>query len=164
MEEKRNDLFENEINEKDETIKHEECAEDEEVDVFESRYTLGDHSWYADDFENMVKNSVPKSKALSLYRPKEKKLKKLLKKPVFAAVISSFLTCVLCLGVFSLAVMPQIKRNQMYGSVLPQSSSETKTMEVSLADKIVINGDAVWFAGEIITNEVFSVWYWVLRR
>ena len=44
------------------------------------------------------------------------------------------------------------------------NSSETKTREVSWADKIVINGDAVWFTGEIITNEVFSVWYWVLRR
>lgn len=65
------------------------------------------HSWFCDDFETAHKNRVPDSRALSLYRPKEKgKLKKMFKKPVVAAVISSLVTCALCLSAFALFFEP----------------------------------------------------------
>ncbi len=77
-------------------------------------------NWFADDFETTVRNSVPKNRALSIYRPKEKKMRKVFKNPVFTAVISSVLTCVVCFGLFAANYRP----NGGYyaqGSVLPSA-------------------------------------------
>ncbi len=62
---------------------------------------IDDLLWFADDFEEEFKRSVPEHRSLALYQPKPKRFKKLFKSPVFAAVISSVLTCCLCLGIFS---------------------------------------------------------------
>jgi serine protease Do len=75
------------------------------------------HNWHADDFETTVRNSVPKSHALSIYRPKEKKFRKLLKRPVFAAVLSSVVTSVFCFGLFAATYKPEAPQ-----SVLPPST------------------------------------------
>lgn len=81
-------------------------------------------NWYADDFENTVRNAVPKDKAILVYRPKEKKFRKLFRHPAFVAVLSSVVTCVFCLGIFAATYKPPV-----VGSVLPQaSSSQTETM------------------------------------
>lgn len=64
--------------------------------------------WFTDDFEQAAKNRVPDSRALSIYRPKEKgKFKKFLKSPAFTAIVSSVLTCAICMSAFSIAFKPQ---------------------------------------------------------
>ncbi len=116
----RKDFFEKEeLNHNSYTKENDDNKlEGEEIKVCESKYTVGDRGWFADDFEQGVRNAVPKNRAISIYRPKEKKFRKFLKRPVVAAVISSVLTCFLCFMVFSLAILPEPKDN---GSVLPQT-------------------------------------------
>lgn len=70
--------------------------------------------WFSDDFEEHFTRSVPRHRALSVYCPKEKKLRRLFKHPVFAAVVSSLVTCALCLGIFSAVYKPDMNQ-----SVLP---------------------------------------------
>ncbi len=80
--------------------------------------------WYADDFEKTVRNSVPKSRAISIYRPKEKKFRKLLNKPAFVAMLSSVVTCAVCFAIFAATYKPAI-----VGSVLPPpSASQSEQM------------------------------------
>ncbi len=67
-------------------------TEDEDID---------DLLWFADDFEEEFKRSVPEHRSLAVYQPKPKRFSKLFKSPIFAAVVSSLLTCCLCLGLFS---------------------------------------------------------------
>ena len=90
--------------------------------------------WYADDFEKTVRNSVPKSRAISIYRPKEKKFRKLLQKPAFVAMISSVITCAFCFAIFAATYKPAIQ-----GSVLPPPAT-------SQAEQMTANG-----TGEIKT-------------
>ncbi|MBP3337473.1 MAG: trypsin-like peptidase domain-containing protein [Clostridia bacterium] len=64
--------------------------------------------WFTDDFEQAAKNRVPDSHALSIYRPKEKgKFKKFLKRPAVTAIVSSVLTCAICMSAFAIAFKPQ---------------------------------------------------------
>lgn len=78
------------------------------------------HDWFTDDFEDTVHNAVPKDKAISVYFPREKKFRKLLRNPVFAAVLSSVVTCVFCLSIFAAVYKPPV-----VGSVLPPVSSDS---------------------------------------
>ncbi|MBE7039270.1 MAG: trypsin-like serine protease [Ruminococcaceae bacterium] len=97
-----------------------DSVENEEIKIYESKYTVGEGGWFPDDFEDVVRNAVPKDRAISIYRPKEKKFRKLIKSPLFAAVLSSVITCILCLTVFTLAMIPVLKDED---SVLPQTQS-----------------------------------------
>ncbi|MBE7010198.1 MAG: trypsin-like serine protease [Ruminococcaceae bacterium] len=74
--------------------------------------------WYRDDYETAVKNAVPKDKAISLYVPKVKRHRLFFRNPAVVAVISSLLTCALCLGVFSISM--SAKKTT---PLLPQSHS-----------------------------------------
>ena len=76
--------------------------------------------WYSDDFEQAVKNSVPKHKALSLYKPRIKRSRLFFKHPVTAAVLSSLITCAICLSIFAFALMSN-------RSTLPSASPLTQT-------------------------------------
>lgn len=134
MNDERNNFFENDsdVNNSENlenTENRENCPNDDDVKVYESRYTVGEREWFSDDFEETVKNSVPEDKAISIYKPKQKKAKKFFKSPVFAAVISSLLTCAVCLGVFAFVFVS--KANDSKGYILPPSTngnSETKQM------------------------------------
>lgn len=84
--------------------------------------TKNNTKWFSDDFETQVKNAVPKHCSLAIYKPKPKRLRKFLKSPVFAAVVSSLVTCCLCLGLFAAIYQPPVS----YGSVLPQSGSASR--------------------------------------
>ncbi len=81
----------------------------------------GEHSaqWFTDDFEASFTKSVPHYRALTLYRPRPKRLRKLFKSPVFVAVVSSVVTCFLCMGIF-LSCYPFVPQSD---SVLPPSGS-----------------------------------------
>ncbi|MGN1059670.1 MAG: hypothetical protein ACI4QW_04490, partial [Clostridia bacterium] len=57
--------------------------------------------WYSDDFEQSVKNAVPKARAMSVYTPRVKRSRLFFRQPVVAAVISSLVTCGICLGAFA---------------------------------------------------------------
>ena len=61
----------------------------------------GTVNWHADEFEAQFKQQAPKPQSLAVYRPKPKRVRKLFKSSIFAAVISSLITCCLCLGIFS---------------------------------------------------------------
>lgn len=72
--------------------------------------------WFADDFEEPFKRAVPRHCSLIPYRPKPKRIRKLLHNPVFAAVLSSLVTCAVCLGIFAASYQPSA-----VDSVLPAS-------------------------------------------
>lgn len=74
-------------------------------------------SWFTDDFEESFRRAVPRHRSLIPYRPKPKRTYRLLRNPILAAVVSSLLTCCICLAVFSTVYRPE----NAGGSVLPQS-------------------------------------------
>lgn len=115
----------------------EENMNDDEVTVFESSYTVGDREWFSDDFEDTVRNAVPKERAISIYKPKVKKSKKFFKSPFFAAVISSLLTCVICLGTFVI-VVKNTQQSESNGSVLPP---QTHTSSLKSVVNTMQNGE-----------------------
>lgn len=138
MDEKKDNLFENEkLNEV--TSEPDIQNKDEDINIYESKYTVDSHGWYSDDFENTVKNCVPKNRALSVYKPKEKKFKNFMKNPVVAAVISSLCTCAIALGAFAFAFTPK-PVNQ--GSAIPQTGStqDNVTKQMSVQDSSAISG------------------------
>ena len=88
-----------------------DCMPEQEVEQVDSPC-----NWFADDFEESFRRAVPRHRSLAPYKPKPKRMRRLFCNPVFAAVISSLITCCICLGVFSAAYRP----NVTVGSVLPQ--------------------------------------------
>lgn len=97
----------------EETVGFEQVVTGDSANPFER-----DRNWFADDFETTVRNSVPKRRALSIYKPKVKKTRRLFMHPVFAAVTSSILTCAVCLGIFASVYRPQANGG-FSGAVLP---------------------------------------------
>ncbi|MBR2500205.1 MAG: trypsin-like peptidase domain-containing protein [Clostridia bacterium] len=136
MSEDRKDLFENDMKKEAQGYSEnpETISDDSDVNIYESKYTVGDREWFSDDFEETVKNAVPEDKAISIYKPKQKKIRKFAKSPVFAAVISSVLTCAICLSIFALAYKPA--SNTLNGYILPPASQENaaKPMVSSTSD------------------------------
>lgn len=65
--------------------------------------------WYSDDFETAVKNAVPRDKSIEVYVPRVKRSHLFFKSPAVVAVISSVLTCAVCLGIFAFAFSPDEK-------------------------------------------------------
>ena len=78
--------------------------------------------WILDEFEIGLKNKVPAHKALEVYRPKIKKpsrMRRLLKSPLFAGILSSVLSCAVAFGVFAYGVKPQLERRLIMGDSAP---------------------------------------------
>jgi len=75
--------------------------------------------WYTDDFEQAVKNAVPEERSISVYVPRVKRTRLFFKNPAVVAVISSLLTCALCLGIFSFTMTGRTPKN-----LLPLSKSQ----------------------------------------
>ncbi len=96
--------------------------------------TKQNSEWYSDDFEQAVKNSVPKHKALSLYKPRIKRSRLFFKHPVTAAVLSSLLTCGICLSIFAFVLTSN-------RSTLPPASqlNQLSNSEQNGAVKNVVN-------------------------
>lgn len=90
---------------------------EQDVNMTQNETTEQTPEWFCDDYQEQVQNSVPKHCSLTIYKPKPKRLRKLFKSPVFAAVVSSLVTCCLCLGIFAAVYQP----SPYSGSVLPQS-------------------------------------------
>ena len=80
--------------------------------------------WFSDDYEVEIKNSVPSQHSLAVYSPKQKRKKRFFKGPVFAAIVSSLVTCCLCFGIFAVCYRPAaIKGNKLAKeSTLPQAT------------------------------------------
>lgn len=111
MSEERKDIFENEeFSEEERNVETEENTSEEEIKIYESKYTVGDGSWFSDDYEENVRNAVPKERAISIYKPKEKKFRKFLKSPLVAAVLSSVVTCCVCMAIFAAALVPVVTK------------------------------------------------------
>ena len=109
-----------------------------------------DQNWFSDDFEDTVRNAVPKDKAISIYHPKEKKFRKLFRNPVFAAVVSSVVTCVFCLGIFAATYKPPVT-----GSVLPQTAGSVSQTDTSGSSGEVKNAANV-FSGQLSIPQVYD--------
>ncbi|MBE7048871.1 MAG: trypsin-like serine protease [Ruminococcaceae bacterium] len=78
-------------------------------DSFEAENVPADKTeptWLADDFEIEFKRTVPIHRSLTIYRPKRKRMHRIAKSPVFVAIVSSLLTCALCLGIFAACYQP----------------------------------------------------------
>ncbi|MBQ9915275.1 MAG: trypsin-like peptidase domain-containing protein [Clostridia bacterium] len=94
---------------------HFEYEEENQVEQIEPEICHG--SWVSDEFEESYKRSVPRHRSLTLYKPKPKRAKKFLRSPAFVAVISSLVTCCLCLSIFSMTYHPKSGAS----SALPQA-------------------------------------------
>ncbi len=57
--------------------------------------------WFSDDYEKHFQETDSTPKSMTVYTPKQKKKKGFFRSPLFVGILSSFLTCCLCLGVFS---------------------------------------------------------------
>jgi len=110
----------------------EENKQFDRVPEEEMQHLERQHAWFSDEFEESFKRKVPQHRALAVYKPKEKKAHRLLRHPVFAAVVSSVVTCAVCFGIFSTVYRPQ-----MNGSVLPAP------------------GEALWAMGQ--NNEIVQL-------
>ena len=108
MEEKK-DFFETN-NSFDEKVTEENKTNENDINIYESRCSVGDREWFSDDFEKTAKNSVLENKAISIYKPKEKKKVNFFKSSFFAAARSSVITCVLCLSVFAFVLKPTMQQ------------------------------------------------------
>ncbi len=77
--------------------------------------------WHSDDFEQSVKNAVPKHHALSIYKPRIKRSRQFFRHPTVVSILSSLITCFLCLGIFVFAFHAQSNQPVQ----LPTSSAGT---------------------------------------
>ncbi len=82
-----------------------------------------DYTWYDDEYKAAMSGTVTDEHALSIYKPKVKKLRK--KRPILAAVISSVITTAVCCSIFG-AVM--LNKNAEYQNLQPPMAS---TLSVS---------------------------------
>lgn len=82
-----------------------------------------DYTWYDDEYKTVMSGTIADERALSVYKPKVKKIKKT--HPVLAAVVSSVITACICCSIFG-AVM--LNRDEAYKNSQPQVSS---TLSVS---------------------------------
>ncbi len=80
------------------------------------------HNIDPNDVSQNTYNTLPEEKALSLYKPRVKRKPRIFKSTVFTAVISSLLTCSLCLGAFSLSFF---KENPTNASNPPTAQGST---------------------------------------
>ncbi len=110
----------------DENKIYDNNVEMETKDVLQAEETQETATWFADDFENQFRRAVPKHRSLTLYRPKPKRFRNFFKKPVVVAVISSLLTCCLCLGLFAAVYQPPTG-----GSILPQAGDALRAQGYS---------------------------------
>lgn len=113
--------------------------------------------WYSDDFEQAAKNRVPNHRALSIYRPKEKgRFKKFLKRPAALAVISSLLTCGICLSAFAAFFQP-LTVEKPYFATGEASTSDSDTKLVSKTDILESSTGAVLTVPEIYDKCALAV-------
>lgn len=111
---------------------------DHENQLEKEEPALNQNSWFSDDFEEQLRRSVPAQRSLTLYKPKPKRVRKFFRSPVFAAVVSSLVTCCLCLSVFSAVYEP----NTTTQDVLPQAGDALKAQgyDISQMANSITNG------------------------
>ena len=97
--------------------------EKNENDIFQENDTE-DYTWYDDEYKTAMSGSVSDEHALSIYKPKIKKLKK--KRPILAAVISSVITTAICCGIFGAVLLNSdlLKQNSQAPSASTLSVSQ----------------------------------------
>lgn len=103
---------------------NEESTENKDIN---QKVTEEDYTWYDDEFGPAMSGTVSDRHALSIYKPKEKKIRR--KSPVFAAIVSSVITTAICFGIFSAILLnggfaEKIKRTETpEGSTLSVSEN-----------------------------------------
>lgn len=76
---------------------NEETETDEKTENVDKAENEEDYTWFAASDE-AISGTVSEERALSVYKPRVKR--KLMKNPVFAAIVSSVITTAICLGIF----------------------------------------------------------------
>ncbi len=70
-----------------------------EADYLPKAEIAHDYTWYDDEYNAAMRGTVSGENALSIYKPKIKKLKK--HRPLLAAVVSSIVTTAICCSIFA---------------------------------------------------------------
>lgn len=80
--------------------------------------TQEEYTWYENDYHRAISGTVSEKNALSIYKPKLKKVRK--KHTLLAAIVSSVVTTAICFGIFSALLL-----NGAFGEriVTPQGST-----------------------------------------
>lgn len=87
------------MNEFEREYKNDEKIFETDVTNTTSDENTENFTWYADDYRSAISGTVSEKNALSIYKPKVKKIRK--KHTLLAAVISSVVTTAVCFGIFS---------------------------------------------------------------
>ncbi len=106
-------------------------------------------TWHSDDFEQSVKNSTSKHQALSIYKPRIKRSRKFFRHPAVVSILSSFITCSLCLGIFTFTF--NVRSNQPIQ--LPISSTGTMAHATQKDD---IKNAVAGTGGALTISEVYD--------
>lgn len=75
--------------------------------------------WFPDDYEKHFQGTETNQKTMTIYKPKQKKKKGFFRSPLFVGILSSFLTCCLCLGVFGVYLYSAFGNIKNQNRVLP---------------------------------------------
>lgn len=80
--------------------------------------TQEEYTWYENDYHRAISGTVSEKQALSIYKPKIKKIRK--KHTLLAAIVSSIVTTAICFGIFSAMLL-----NGAFGErvVIPQGNA-----------------------------------------
>ena len=93
--------------------------------------------WVSDDYETQVNSTIPQHCSLAVYKPKPKRLRKFFRGSVFAAIISSLLTCLLCFGIFATVykpVVPPADNTLPKAGILPEGTLATSALAQMVAN------------------------------
>lgn len=77
-----------------------ELFEETEENDFAKSELSDDYTWYDDEYKGAMSGTVSEKTALSIYKPKVKKIKN--RGYIFSAIISSVITAVICCSLFAL--------------------------------------------------------------
>ena len=91
-----------------------------------------DYTWYDNEYHNAISGTVSEKHALSIYKPKVKKIRK--KHTLLAAVISSVITTAVCFGIFSALLL-----NGAFGDFVNENIAAPQGNTLSVSE----NGDGM---------------------
>ena len=79
---------------------NEDLFDETEETVSEKSDLSDDYTWYDDEYRDAMSGTVSEKTALSVYKPKVKKIKN--RGYIFSAVLSSVITAIICCSLFAL--------------------------------------------------------------
>ena len=118
--------FENNFK-KEDSFYNSEVTESANTDDMQEDYT-----WFDDEFNSAISGKISDKHALSIYKPKVKKIRK--KHTLLAAIISSVVTTAVCFGIFSALLL-----NGAFGSAIDENIVVPNGNTLSVSE----NGDGM---------------------